>query len=116
MPGYLVTIAATDTEEPCSTAVQLGKTAPTLEQLKAAVGGYIEVVPRWNRFLWGGAERDCVAFCNEHGKLNGMKLNLPATVQWWLCLQHHHGFQNCHDQLFGPVAVVIGDYELLKQL
>lgn len=113
MPAYLLTIPAGD--EIRMEAVALDA-VPTLEQLKSAVGdGYIEVVPRFTTILWGGAIERCVVFCNEHGKLNGMELNTHATVLWYLALQAQ-GVDSCHDHLFGPVAVIIGDDDFLRRL
>ena len=45
---------------------------PSLNELKLAVGGHVEVVPvQTDQFT---------AYCNEEGKLNGLRMNYPATV------------------------------------
>lgn len=44
---------------------------PTLEQLKVAVGGWLEGV--------SGADADWHAYCDEEGKLKGKSPNVAAT-------------------------------------
>jgi len=50
------------------TTEQMGQN-PSLEELQAAVGGYIEMVRTINGYM----------YCNEEGKLLGLPMNLAAT-------------------------------------
>lgn len=77
---------------------------PTLADLQAAVGGFIEAVPYFDRFE-GAA---CVAFCNEEGKLDFLPVNVWATRYWANAMGGNPG-----DVLVGPVCVVCGDAEFL---
>jgi hypothetical protein len=90
---------------------------PDYETINEAVGGYIEIVPGFNRF--GNCE--CVAFCNEEGKLERMNeegklesmfLNIIAQALW----ERSVGFKINDDYLVGPVAIIVGDEELLREL
>lgn len=81
--------------------------APKLESLQKAVGGYIEVIPFFVRFQGS----DCVALCNEEGKLIGLPFNASATDAW---RKQCGGWIN--DVLVGSVAIVCGDAELLSEL
>lgn len=53
--------------------------APTLGQLRKAVGGHIESVPYWDT---DNGKRSWV-ICNEEGKLEGLPTNWVATTKWW---------------------------------
>lgn len=76
------------------------ETEPTLEQLQRMVGGFIEIVPGFNKYL--GA--DCEAYCNE----DGIRLNLPrneqASRQWRLQL---HGRLQQEPRLLGDIVIVM---------
>lgn len=103
MRGKL-TIVGIDTTE---TSVLL-LAPPSLEQLQAAVGGHIEVIPYFTRFR--GA--DCVAFCNEEGKLESLAPNIIGQMLW----EQAVGQPVRDDFLVGPIAIVTGDAELLAAL
>lgn len=81
---------------------------PELEQLQAAVGGSIEVVPLFTTFR---GER-CVVFCNEEGKLEGLAPNILAQVLW----ERAVGRPISDDLLVGPIAIITGDAALLAAL
>jgi hypothetical protein len=92
-----------------------------LETLQEGVGGDLEVVPYFNSISHGGTVLSCVAFCDEHGKLNHGPLNEPATMAWeravsreGLELRDKSG--NLKDFLVGPVVVVFGDSEFMAEL
>ena len=53
--------------------------APELEQLQAAVGGYIETIPYFTKFE--GLKRGR-AYCNEEGLVKGLPFNRDATKAW----------------------------------
>lgn len=80
---------------------------PSLDDLRAFVGGYIETVPRF-------AQLDgqyCVVFCNEEGKLNGLPVNVMATRAWAKAAG-----MPLDDVLVGPVAICMGTDEFLNSL
>lgn len=53
--------------------------APTLEQMQAAVGGYIETVPYFTAYC-NHKRGQCYA--NEDGILKGLPVNTKATELW----------------------------------
>ena len=73
---------------------------PGLEALQEAVGGYIEVVPRFTKYKG----RKCTALCDEEGKLKGYEVNLAATNEWW----EQCPFIIGQDELVGDIAIVYG--------
>jgi Domain of unknown function (DUF3846) len=81
---------------------------PTLEQLQKGAGGHIEVVPYFNTF----AERKCIAFCNEEGKLHGYQYNIHAQKLW----EKAYGKEITVDYLVGPIVVIVGSESFLAQL
>jgi Domain of unknown function (DUF3846) len=81
---------------------------PALEELRKIVGGHIELVPFFNTF--DGAP--CVAFCNEHGKLDGLPANPTAQSYWLRALNN----RDPRDYLVGNIAVVTGDTQLMAAL
>lgn len=94
---------------------------PTLEELQAGVGGYLEVVPFFNSIDYGGSVLNCVAFCNEQGKFEYLPINDRATATWELALKRHgQKLRDEHDAmmdfLVGPVIVLFGDREFMASL
>lgn len=82
---------------------------PSLETLQQQVGGFIEMVHGFKLYHHDGQPRDCVAFCNEDGKLKGLDLNTTATQIW----QRQYPTQ---DVLVGPVVILFGDDEFMGEL
>lgn len=82
--------------------------SPSLEQLQAAVGGYIEVVPFFTRYKG----QSCVAFCNEEGKCNGLPLNKDATMLWYVSMSRSYA----EDYLVGDIAIITGDRDIFRNL
>jgi hypothetical protein len=116
MKGKIVSIKANGEKS----VVELTKPI-TLETIKEAVGGgYIELVPGFGSIQWEGKEwHDCVAFCDEEGKLHNQPFNPYATLLWDASLrkQGHSltdGKGNYHDILVGDIAVIFGDAELMR--
>ncbi len=70
----------------------------SLEKAQDLVGGYVEVVPMFNRYL--GAS--CVVLCDEEGKLKGKDRNNRATLEWYKCTGP------IDDLLVGNVLVLMG--------
>ena len=83
---------------------------PTLDELRAAVGGgYIEVVPFFTSIIVQGKPVHCVAFCDEDGKRKNLTVNRRATLIWDHALRRDHGRPLSGDQLVGPVCILYGD-------
>lgn len=83
-------------------------THPTLDQLKDIVGGYIELIPYFNKF----ENKPCLAFCNEMGKLTGLPVNLKATNLWI----DAYGGSVSPDYLVGSIAIVVGPRSFLNTM
>jgi hypothetical protein len=107
--------------------------APTLKFLQTAVGGHIELVPYFTTVYVKTPELtlvDCIAYCNEEGKLKGLEVNGIATVLWDRALKRHRNSDGelmfpggliaadggVKDMLFGPVVVLYGDAEFMEAL
>lgn len=82
-----------------------------LKEIQEAVGGHIEAVPYFNKFTWRSKKRDCVAFCNEEGKLKGLPMNRRATLAWCEALKMIPA-----DVLVGNIAIVMGDDEFMQAI
>lgn len=105
MPGYTITLKADGTRQ---TAAH--EDFPSLGYLQRAVGGYIELIPLFEKFLDGGQMVPCVAYCNEDGKVNGLCLNRLATLLWFSAAGRPLG-----DFLVGDVVIVYGDEEFMRK-
>jgi hypothetical protein len=89
------------------TLVKEAKTeAVGLEELQAAVGGYIEAVSGFDTYLG----KKAVAFCNEEGKLKGLAYNDQATRFW------SYAALGLQDALFGDVVILTGDDEFMETI
>lgn len=84
------------------------ETNPPLDVLQKIVGGYIEAVPHFDRY----GDRECVAFCNEEGKLNHMPMNARATYLWYACLAPQPFVP---DALHGDVVIVAYDTDAERE-
>jgi hypothetical protein len=105
--------------------------APTLAELKDGIGGgCLEPVPGFRTIGYLGVLHRCVAFADEHGKVEGyddgaphpLPLNMLAAAAWDLAL-HHDGqpsllnaANELIDHLVGDIAVVFGDDEFMESL
>jgi len=90
---------------------------PTLELLKDAIGGgYLEVVPGWDRITHAGDRHRCIAFCDEDGKHKQLPMNMMATMLWDKCMRQACGIGCAPDYLTGQIAVVYGDEEFMEAL
>jgi hypothetical protein len=86
---------------------------PTLKQLQMGIGaggrpGLIELVPMFNN-LYG---RPCVAFCNEEGKLKGLKPNHYAQHLW----EEATGRIIREDHLVGNIVIIVADRSFLNNM
>jgi Domain of unknown function (DUF3846) len=87
---------------------ELIKTKLKLETLQAGVEGYIEVIPYFNRFY----ERNCIAFCNEEGKLHNLSANRLAHTLW----ERAVGRNIYEDHLVGNIVIIVGPSSYLRTL
>jgi len=78
---------------------------PSLEDLQKAVGGYLEVVPHFEKF---GGEW-AMMFCNEEGKLHHLPPNPFAMTLT-------SDLFRANDYLVGDVVIISGDTKLMSQL
>jgi hypothetical protein len=88
---------------------------PDLERLQEEVGGSLEQVSRFDSITYRGTTYPCVAFCDEEGKLKGMRPNVRATASWQAALKRH-GIGQIDDVLCGNVIIIFGDRELMAAL
>ena len=79
-----------------------------LATIRAALGDYLELVPRFLRYNG----QPCVAFCGEHGKIHGLRPNAVATELW----RAQVSVQDFADWLAGPVVIVYGPPEFMRAL
>lgn len=82
---------------------------PDFKVLQGFVGGYIEMIPRFSTYQG----KNCVAFCNEEGKLDGLEFNSAATQAWFQAMNVVSGGG---DFLVGNVVVLTGDKEFMRAL
>lgn len=109
MQGRMVTIAADGT-----IAVEPLDRAPSLERLQKIVGGYVEMVPGFDRMVENGVRTRVVVFCNEEGKLDGLPPN-PTATKMWIDSAGRQGIP-VDDLLCGTVVVLSGDSEFMNAL
>lgn len=89
--------------------------APKLEDIQAAIGGGdIEIVPHFDKIMYEGKYIECVAFCDEEGKLKGLPINSYATHKWAILLGCDK--DQIGDYLVGDIAIVFGDVEFMSEL
>lgn len=68
----------------------------SLENMQELVGGYVEVVPLFNKFLG----MSCKVLVDEEGKLKNKPVNNRATLEWVKCVA-------CYpDYLVGDVVIL----------
>ena len=118
MKGTIVSIDADGVE-----TVNQVDGSPTLDALKAAIGGgQLQVVPFFNIVEHDGKVVRCVVFCDENGKNTGMPFNEAATAGWYasLCAQGKSPANDNNnavlDYLVGKIALVYGDDEFMRAL
>jgi hypothetical protein len=70
----------------------------SLEKAQELVGGYVEIVPMFDKF----SGVSCVVLCDEEGKLKHKPINNRATLEWYKCASLGG------DMLVGDVVVVMG--------
>jgi hypothetical protein len=92
-----------------------------MEMKEAIGGGYIEKVPGFDTIIVDNVKHNCVALCDEHGKLKDMPINPHATELWNDALRRRGhlglvtplnmvlGIGGLADYLCGPIVVLYGD-------
>lgn len=95
--------------------------APTLEEIQAGVGGFIEAVPHFDRMRIDGKWRKVAAYCNEEGKLDELPINKQATMLWEAILANQSVKLRDEkgrytDVLVGPIVVLYGDDEFMEAI
>lgn len=53
----------------------------SLNMAQELVGGFVQVVPMFNKYLG----YPCVVLCDEEGKIKGKDVNNRATLEWYKC-------------------------------
>jgi len=110
MQGFIVTLKVDGSQQ----VTKLDR-ATTLDDLQTAIGGgSIEIVPRFNAFRFEGNYLECVAFCDEEGKIKNFPINKYATMKWAILLERE--YSEMPDYLAGDIAVVFGDAEFIEAL
>ena len=56
--------------------------APTLENMQALVGGYVEIIPGFNKM----SGISCLVLGDEEGRMKSKPHNTRATLEWAKCL------------------------------
>mgnify|MGYP001549928524 CR=1 FL=1 len=79
--------------------------APSLEELQQEVGGYLQVIPRFDKFHG----EHCVAFCDEEGSFKNMATNAIASKLWREQAGHS-------GSLRGTVVVLYGDDAFMEAI
>jgi hypothetical protein len=77
--------------------------APSLKELQAIVGGYIELII--DAAIWQG--QPAQVYCNEEGALIKLAPNLLATVYVKTCFKPL-GRILAGDMIHGPVVILVG--------
>ena len=96
--------------------------APTLDELKTAIGGgYLEAIPGFFSIGYGGTVMNCVAMCDEDGKRRKLAINDAATIAWEHALRRQGSTLltrdgTTTDHLVGNVIVLFGDREFTEAL
>jgi hypothetical protein len=89
---------------------------PELKYFTDAVGGYIEVVPYFTSIVWDGQLHECVAFCDEEGKIKRKEPNVSADLFWRMAQERAGLKMMIDDYLVGDICVVFGDKEFMREL
>ena len=92
---------------------------PTHIELREIVGGYVELVPYWNRLIIPSKNINsrCAVFCDSDGKTIGRKaLNQVATIMWEMALNRKGNSLRGRDHLVGDIVAVWGDKGLMDSL
>jgi hypothetical protein len=96
---------------------------PSLDELRTAIGGgWLELVPYFNTIgvkaphSNSATVMDCIAFCDEEGKLKQAPFNEDATSAWEQSVRRITGNIDIEDHLRGTVVVLFGDREFMASM
>jgi hypothetical protein len=101
---------------------------PDVKVFHDIVGGWLELVPFFDTIVWDAELHQCLAFCDEEGKLKNKPINMQATWLWKLALERSGRWTGIKpvgnflqidampDHLVGDVAVVWGDREFMEEM
>lgn len=94
------------------------KSVPPLKVLQENVGRYLEPVSHFNKFFSPVGTYNCVAFCNENGKINEEPANMVATLFWKKSFEEEtkSHFSVLDNFLYGNVVILYGDDEFMKDI
>lgn len=84
---------------------------PELDELRDAVGGWIELVPYFQCVVEGPDQEridECIVYCNEEGKIRNMAHNAKASRMWRDAQLRKFG-TSLSDTLMGPIVILWGD-------
>jgi hypothetical protein len=87
---------------------------PDTTVIHEALGGYLELVPYFTTIDLHGRVYRCVAFCNEHGKMNNLPDNERANIIWQVAQIRLNLYTD--DHLVGPIVVLFGDREFMAEI
>jgi hypothetical protein len=111
-------------ETPTQIEIKRYDRSPTLDEMRTAIGGgYIELVP-WFKTIgvavgpdaMSATIMDCVAFCDEEGKLKHLPVNENATSAWEQAVRRITGKSGLDDRLCGTVIILYGDKAFMESL
>lgn len=101
---YMITIK-TNGDIKCDIITKI----PDYLTLKSGLdNGLLEIVPMLNTFLG----RDCIAFCDEEGKLKNLPPNKKAQEYW----EAAYGRKITVDHLVGPIVIIVGPRSWLARM
>jgi hypothetical protein len=94
---------------------------PEVEDIRTILSGPLQLVPNFNNVLYGDKTQTCIAYVNENGKLTNAAFNQAATAEWERALNRQSQSLRRNDgvivdYLVGPVVVLFGDDEFMKEL
>jgi hypothetical protein len=80
---------------------------PTGDEIREILGGWMELVPRFNTY----EKQPCIAYCDEEGKMKNLSHNYEATHAWSTSMK-----MSLHniDPLRGTIVVLTGDKEFME--
>ncbi len=91
---------------------------PPLKVLNEKIGGFLESIPYFNKVYDEGEIHNCVAFCNQHGKINGEPSNSTATLMWFKSFTEitKQPAEALDDYIAGNVVILYGDDEFMNNI
>lgn len=88
----------------------------TLDELRNAVGGDIEIILDFDTISRMGERQPCMVFCNKRAQSENLHQNDWASIRWRNARNHKDLKDGKHCVISGPVVVLTGDEEFMKAL